>query len=84
MIARNSAKMTEKQRIDIVFNIRPKLVKMNRQLRKLTLAVKYTTFGDIWADIELLQREKIDKMTITRDCMKRWNKRLILAFESFF
>ena len=76
----SKAKMTEKQRIDIVFNIRPKLVKMNRQLRKLTLAVKYTTFGDIWADIELLQREKIDKMTITRDCMKRWKQKAHIGF----
>lgn len=76
----SKAKMTEKQRIDIVFNIQPKLVKMNRQLRKLTLAVKYTTFGDIWADIELLQREKIDKMTITRDCMKRWKQKAHIGF----
>ena len=73
-------KMTEKQRIDIVFNIRPKLVKMNRQLQRLTRAVKYTTFGDIWADIESQEREKPDKLTITRDCMGRWKRKAHIGF----
>ena len=76
----SKVKMTEKQRIEIVFNIRPKLVKMNRQLRRLTRAVKYTTFGDIWADIELLEREKPDKLTITRDCIGRWKRKASIGF----
>ncbi len=76
----SNVKMTEKQRIEIVFNIRPKLVKMNRQLRRLTRAVKYTTFGDIWADIELLEKEKPDKLTITRDCIGRWKRKASIGF----
>lgn len=76
----SKVKMTEKQRIEIVFNIRPKLVKMNRQLRRLTRAVKYTTFGDIWADIELLERDKPDKLTITRDCISRWKRKASIGF----
>lgn len=76
----SNVKMTEKQRIDIVFNIRPKLVKMNLQLRRLTRAVKYTTFGDIWADIELLEKEKPDKLTIARDCIGRWKRKAYIGF----
>lgn len=67
--------MTEKQRIEIVFNIRPKLVKMNLQLRRLARAVKYTSFGDIWADIEFMEIEKPDKVAIARDCIGRWKRK---------
>lgn len=73
-------KMTEKQRIEIVFNIRPKLVKMNLQLRRLTRAVKYSTFADIWADIELLEKEKPDKLAIARDCIGRWKRKGAIGF----
>ncbi len=73
-------KMTEKQRIEIVFNIRPKLMKMNLQLRRLTRAVKYSTFGDIWADIELLEMEKPDKLAIARDCIGRWKRKGHIGF----
>ncbi len=70
----NQVKMTEKQRIDIVFHIRPKLVRMNRQLRRLTKVVKYTSFGDVWAEVDLLQKKKPDKLEITRSCMQRWKR----------
>lgn len=76
----SNVKMTEKQRIEIVFNIRPKLVKMNLQLRRLTRAIKYSTFGDIWADIELLEIEKPDKLAIARDCIGRWKRKGHIAF----
>lgn len=71
----SNVKMTEKQRIEIVFNIRPKLVKMNLQLRRLARAVKYTSFGDIWADIEFMEIEKPDKVAIARDCIGRWKRK---------
>lgn len=45
-------KMTEKERVEIVFGIRPKLKKMNKQLKRLTRAVKYTTMGDVWMEID--------------------------------
>lgn len=70
----NQVKMTEKQRIDIVFHIRPKLVRMNRQLKRLFKVVKYTSFGDVWAEVELLQKKKPDKLEITRSCMQRWKR----------
>jgi hypothetical protein len=37
--------MTEKERVDIVFAIRPKLKTMNRKLMRLTKAVKYTSMS---------------------------------------
>jgi hypothetical protein len=70
-----NVKMTEKQRIEIVFNIRPKLVKMNKELHRLTKAIKYTTFGDVWEEIRHLQPREVDKLTITRNCMARWKRR---------
>lgn len=38
-------KMTEQQRLEIVFNIRPKLQVMNKKLKRLTIAVKYTSMN---------------------------------------
>ena len=40
-------KMTERERMEIVFGIRPKLKLMNTKLQRLTKAVKYTTMSDI-------------------------------------
>lgn len=71
----NNVKMTEKQRIEIVFGIRPKLKTMNRKLRHLTLAVKYTSFADVWAEIDEGARPgKADKAEITKAAMRRWKR----------
>ena len=48
-VCMNNTKMTEKQRMEIVFAIRPKLKRMNKKLKHLALAVKYTSFVDVWA-----------------------------------
>ena len=73
-------KMTEKQRIEIVFNIRPKLAKMNRDLRRLTLSVKYSSFAEIWADINQGNRPHPDKASIVKDCIEQWKRKGRLAF----
>lgn len=66
-------KMTEKERIEIVFGIRPKLKLMNKQLRRLTLAVKYTTLGDVWREIDCrAQSYEVDKGKITDAAFRRW------------
>ncbi len=71
----SDTKMTEKQRIEIVFSIRPKLKAMNRKLRHLTLAVKYTSFADVWAEIDEGSRPgKADKAEITKTAMRRWKR----------
>ena len=45
------AKMTEKERNELMSGIRPKLKNINRQLRCLALTIKYTTLLDVWREI---------------------------------
>lgn len=70
----SDTKMTEKERIEIVFGIRPKLKLMNQKLRRLTRAVKYTSLADVWAEIDFNAREGADKASITQQCMERWKR----------
>ena len=71
----SDTKMTEKQRIELVFGIRPKLKAMNKKLRHLTLAVKYTSLADVWATIDEGARpQKADKAEIARAAMRRWKR----------
>ena len=67
-------KMTEKERIEIVFSIRPKLKLMNRKLKRLTRAIKYTSMADVWAEIEGGAREPADKKRIVKEAMERWKR----------
>lgn len=68
-------KMTEKERMEIVFGIRPKLKTMNRQLKRLTRAVKYTTMGDIWMEIDEGARPaKANKAEIAAAAKRRWKQ----------
>ena len=64
-------KMTEKERMEIVFGIRPKLQLMNKKLQRLSIAVKYTTMGDIWAEISEEARPKANKVEIARSAIRR-------------
>ncbi len=71
----SDTKMTEKQRIELAFGIRSKLKVMNRKLRHLTLAVKYTSLADVWATIDEGARpQKADKAEIARAAMRRWRR----------
>ena len=67
-------KMTEKERIEIVFSIRPKRKLMNRQLKRRTRAVKYTSRADVWAEIEGGARQPADKKKIVNEAMDRWKR----------
>ncbi len=67
-------KMTEKERTEIVFGIRPKLRMMNRKLQRLTKAVKYTTLGDIWLEIDEGARPVADKRDIVEAAKRRWKQ----------
>ena len=68
-------KMTEKERVEIVFGIRPKLKKMNKQLKRLTRAVKYTTMGVVWMEIDLgACRTKANKAVIAAAAKRRWKQ----------
>lgn len=67
-------KMTEKERMEIVFGIRPKLQLMNKKLQRLSIAVKYTSMGDIWAEISEEARPKANKVEIARSTIRRWKR----------
>ena len=67
-------KMTEKERMEIVFGIRPKLKMMNKKLQRLTKAVKYTTMGDIWREIDERARPAADKRDIVEAAKRRWRQ----------
>ena len=67
-------KMTEQQRLEIVFNVRPKLQLMNKKLQRLTIAVKYTSLNDVWLEINEGTRPKADKKRIVEDAKRRWKQ----------
>ena len=67
-------KMTERERMEIVFGIRPKLRSMNRTLQRLTKAVKYTRMGDIWREIDEGARPVADKYDIVKAAQRRWRQ----------
>ena len=66
-------KMTEKQRIELVFSIRPQLQQMNRKLAMLTKLVRCTTMAQVWYEIEyqsLPHRE--GKAGLVEECLGAW------------
>lgn len=66
-------KMTEKERIEIVFGIRPKLKMMNKLIVHLTLAVKYTSLSDVWREIDCRAKSyDVNKSKITDEAFRRW------------
>lgn len=67
-------KMTEQQRLEIVFNIRPKLQVMNKKLKRLTIAVKYTSMNDVWLEISEGTRPMADKTQLIEDAKRRWKQ----------
>lgn len=67
-------KMTEQQRLEIVFNIRPKIQVMNKKLKRLTIAVKYTSMNDVWLEISEGTRPMADKTQIIEDAKRRWKQ----------
>ena len=67
-------KMTEKERMEVVFGIRPKLKLMNKKLQRLTIAVKYTTMRDIWIEIDGGSVPVADKRDIVEAAQRRWRQ----------
>ena len=74
LVCLSGNKMTEKERVEIVFGIRPKLKVMNKKLQRLTKAVKYTTMGDIWREINEGARPTADKRDIVEAAKRRWRQ----------
>lgn len=66
-------KMTQQQRIELVFSIRPRLQKINRKLLYLVKLVKHTNLAMVWYEIEhgsLPHRE--GKLGIVEESFQRW------------
>ena len=45
------SKMTEEEKNKVISSIRPKLRTINKQLRQLTLTLRYTSFLDVWNEL---------------------------------
>lgn len=75
LVCLSGHKMTEKERVEIVFAIRPKLKLMNKKLTQLTRAVKYTSMSDIWFEIDEGARPKpVNKKEIAEKAKRRWRQ----------
>lgn len=75
LVCLSDMKMTEKERMEIVFGIRPKLKKMNKSLMRLTRAVKYTSLGDVWMEIDEGARPpKANIADIAAAAKRRWKQ----------
>ena len=72
LVCLSDTKMSEKERVEIVFAIRPKLKLMNNKLRRLTFAVKYTTLGDVWQEIEDNAYQPKSKREIVERAVRDW------------
>ena len=69
-----NSKMTEQEKNKVISGIRPKLRKINKQLGQLTLALRYTSFLDVWN--EITQRAYMinpaTKHDIITRCRREW------------
>lgn len=66
-------KMTEKQRIELVFSIRPQLQQMNHKLAMLTKLVRCTNMSQVWYGIEFKSLQHRDgKAGIVEECLGAW------------
>ena len=74
LVCLSDNKMTEKERMEVVFGIRPKLKAMNKKLQRLTKAVKYTSLSDVWAEIDYSARPAADKKSVAQQCITRWKR----------
>ena len=72
LVCLSDTKMNEKERIEMVFAIRPKLKLMNNKLRRLTRAVKYTSMGDVWREIEDNAYRPANKKEIAERAVRDW------------
>lgn len=72
LVCLSDTKMSEKERVEIVFAIRPKLKLMNNKLHRLTFAVKYITLGDVWQEIEDNAYQPKSKREIAERAVRDW------------
>lgn len=67
------SKMTEKQRMELVFSIRPQLQHMNHDLALLTKLVRCTNMAQVWYQIEYGSLPHRDgKAGVIEECLGAW------------
>jgi hypothetical protein len=72
-VCMSDIKMTEKERVEIVFGIRPKIKAINTLLQRLYMAVKYTSLSDVWREIDCRAMSyDVDKNKLSTEAFKRW------------
>lgn len=69
-----NSKMTEQEKNKVISGIRPKLRKINHQLAQLTLALRYTSFLDVWNEIteRAYMINPATKHDIITRCRREW------------
>ena len=72
IVCLSDTKMTEKERTELFFAIRPKLKELNRMLQRLIRAVKYTSLTDVWNEITERQPDRADIPDISQKAFQRW------------
>ena len=72
IVCLSDTKMTEKERTELFFSIRPKLKELNRMLQRLIRAVKYTSLTDVWNEITERQPDRADIPDISQKAFQRW------------
>ena len=72
IVCLSDVKMTEKERTEVFFGVRPKLKEMNKTLQRLVRAMKYTSLTDVWNEISGNQPGKADIEGISEESFRRW------------
>lgn len=75
-------KMSEFKRHEICHNIRVKMRKVNRSLNKLTTAIRYSSFLELWHSITG-HRDRYgirSKREIARECIENWQTKVAGRF----
>lgn len=73
-ICLSDIKMTEKERIEILLGIRPKLKTINRKISRLARAVRYTSLNDVWLELNNRARPPVDKRRVSDAAFRRWRQ----------
>ena len=68
----SKTKMTQKERLKIVLGMRPKLRKVNDQLRRMTLYIKYTNLIDVCNKLIDKKYKPANRKEIIERCKMRW------------
>lgn len=73
-VTMEESKMTEWEKVKVVSSIRPKLRKFNKQLCALTLALRYTSFTDVWNELtgRAYRINPNTKHNIIEECRQAW------------